>query len=155
MVKVGIVQGPNLNMLGVREPQLYGQQSLEELHRDLIAYGERLNLDVVCYQSNHEGELVEFIQQARGKFAYLLINAAAYTHTSIAIRDALLASEVPAIEIHLSNIYAREDFRHKSMLSDIVQGQICGLGTLGYKLALEAVAELLKAELLKLKGKNE
>ena len=117
MVKVGIVQGPNLNMLGVREPQLYGQQSLEELHRDLIAYGERLNLDVVCYQSNHEGELVEFIQQARGKFAYLLINAAAYTHTSIAIRDALLASEVPAIEIHLSNIYAREDFRHKSMLS--------------------------------------
>lgn len=143
MAKVGIVQGPNLNMLGSREPSLYGAQTLQQLHEELIALGEKLGLQVECYQSNHEGDLVDFIQQAKTRYDFLIINAAAYTHTSIALRDALLAAEIPAIEVHISNIYARESFRHHSYLSDIVKGQIVGLGTLGYKLALEAAAHYL------------
>lgn len=144
MFKVGIVQGPNLNMLGLREPALYGSQSLEKLHQDLVCAGEKIGLEVICFQSNHEGDLVDFIQKARGQYDYLIINAAAYTHTSIAIRDALLTAEVPTIELHISNIYAREGFRHKSLLSDIVEGQIVGLGVLGYRLALEAAADYLQ-----------
>lgn len=143
MHKVGIIQGPNLNMLGGREPSLYGSQNLQQLHQELVSYGQELKLQVECYQSNHEGELVEFIQQAKANFSYLIINAAAYTHTSIAIRDAILAAEIPAIEVHISNIHARESFRHHSLLSDIVKGQIVGLGVLGYKLALEAAAHYL------------
>jgi len=130
-------------MLGGREPSLYGSQNLQELHQELVSYGQELKLQVECYQSNHEGELVEFIQQAKANFSYLIINAAAYTHTSIAIRDAILATEIPVIEVHISNIYARESFRHHSLLSDIVKGQIVGLGVLGYKLALEAAAHYL------------
>lgn len=140
---MGIIQGPNLNMLGGREPSLYGSQNLEQLHQELISYGEKLMLQVECFQSNHEGELVELIQQAKANFSYLIINAAAYTHTSIAIRDALLAAEIPTIEVHISNIYARESFRHHSLLADIVKGQIVGLGVLGYRLALEAAAHYL------------
>jgi len=143
MVKVGIVQGPNLNMLGGREPALYGSQTMEQLHSELVKAGEELGLEVVCYQSNHEGDLVDFIQQAKLEFSFLIINAGAYTHTSIAIRDALLAADIPAIEVHISNIHARESFRLQSYLSDIVKGQIVGLGVFGYRLALEAVAHFL------------
>mgnify|MGYP001402982841 CR=1 FL=1 len=146
MYKVGVIQGPNLNMLGEREPSLYGTMSLQQLHEELVKEGEKLGLEVVCFQCNHEGALVDYIQQAKGRFSFLIINAGAYTHTSIAIRDALLAVKIPAIEVHISNIYAREEFRHKSYLSDIVIGQICGLGVLGYKLALEAAAEYFKKE---------
>ena len=131
MAKIAVIQGPNLNMLGSREPGIYGSLSLEQLHQDLTVEGKRLGLEVQCYQSNLEGELVSFIQQAKDSFDFLIINAGAYTHTSIALRDALLAVKVPAIEVHISNIFAREEFRHQSYLSDIVIGQIVGLGVFG------------------------
>ncbi len=144
--KVRIIQGPNLNLLGTREPDVYGQETLESLHEELIQAGKRLKLEVECYQSNHEGDLVDCIQKSAHDCSYIIINAAAYTHTSVAIRDALLAVKIPAIEVHISNIYARETFRHKSLLADIVQGQICGLGRLGYHFALEAAAHYLKGD---------
>lgn len=143
MSKVCVIQGPNLNLLGNRETSLYGETSLDALHQDLIAYGKKLGLLVECFQSNHEGEIVDYLHHLKGETDYLIINAAAYTHTSVAIRDALLAVKVPAIEVHISNIYAREDFRHKSLIADIVQGQIAGLGVFGYRLALEAIANYL------------
>lgn len=141
--KVRIIQGPNLNLLGTREPDVYGKVTLESLHEELIQAGKKLNLEVECYQSNHEGEIIDYIQKSACDCSYLIINAAAYTHTSVAIRDALLAVGIPVIEVHISNIYARESFRHKSLLADIVQGQICGLGCWGYHFALEAAAHYL------------
>ncbi|MFZ5753692.1 MAG: type II 3-dehydroquinate dehydratase [Bacillota bacterium] len=144
MAKICVIQGPNMNLLGQREQSFYGQETLEQLHARLIQKGRTLNLEITCFQSNHEGEIVEFIHKARGIYNYIIINAAAYTHTSVAIRDAILGVKIPVIEVHISNIYARESFRHKSLLADIVQGQICGLGTLGYELALEAAAYYLK-----------
>lgn len=140
MARVCIIQGPNLNTLGLREPSLYGNHTLDKLHQQLIEKGRALNLEVDCIQSNHEGELVTIIQQTRENYDYIIINAAAYTHTSIAIRDALLMVKIPAIEVHITNIYGRESFRHKSLLADVVKGQICGLGVLGYFLALEAAS---------------
>lgn len=143
MSKVYIIHGPNLNLLGSREPLLYGKITLEELNKQLINYGQKLGLEVETFQSNHEGALVEKIQQA-ASYDYLVINAAAYTHTSIAIRDALLAIKIPAVEVHISNIYQREDFRQQSLLANVVQGQIIGLGVLGYRLALDAAAYFLQ-----------
>lgn len=143
MSKVCVIHGPNLNLLGSREPTLYGKFTLEELNKQLISYGQKLGLEVEVFQSNHEGALVEKIQQAAG-CDYLIINAAAYTHTSIAIRDALLAIKIPAVEVHISNIYQREDFRQRSLLANVVQGQITGLGVLGYRLALDAAAYFLQ-----------
>lgn len=139
-IRVCVIQGPNINMLGTREPSLYGRLTLEQLHEELVEAGEKEGLSVECFQSNHEGEIVEKVHSLAGNTDYIIINAAAYTHTSIAIRDALLAVKIPAIEVHISNIYAREGFRHKSLLADVVQGQICGLGPLGYHLALRAVS---------------
>jgi len=143
MANIYVIQGPNLNLLGKRETSIYGIQSLEDLHRDLIKRGEELGLFVECFQSNHEGEIVDIIQQAREKADYIIINPAAYTHTSVAVRDALLAAAVPAIEVHISNIYARESFRKESLIADVVRGQIAGLGILGYYLALRAVYHFL------------
>ncbi|MDD2212731.1 MAG: type II 3-dehydroquinate dehydratase [Clostridia bacterium] len=143
MSKVCIIHGPNLNLLGSREPLVYGKITLEELNKQLISYGQKLGLEVETFQSNHEGALVEKIQQA-ASYDYLVINAAAYTHTSIAIRDALLAIKIPAVEVHISNIYQREDFRQQSLLANVVQGQIIGLGVLGYRLALDAAAYFLQ-----------
>jgi 3-dehydroquinate dehydratase-2 len=143
MSKVCIIHGPNLNLLGSREPSLYGEITLEELNRQLTDYGKRLGLEVETFQSNYEGAIVEKIQQAVGCDC-LIINAAAYTHTSIAIRDALLAVKVPAVEVHISNIYRREDFRQRSLLADVVQGQIVGFGVYGYRLALDAAIHLLQ-----------
>ena len=138
-----VIHGPNLNMLGQREPEIYGHQSLDQINARLKAQGTGLQLKVETFQSNHEGEIVEKIQQAAGNYAGLLINPAAYTHTSVAIRDALALLDIPVIEIHLSNIYKREPFRHKSLICDVVTAQVSGFGALGYTLAMEGLSKLL------------
>ncbi|MDP2643344.1 MAG: type II 3-dehydroquinate dehydratase [Desulfobacterales bacterium] len=135
-----IIHGPNLNMLGKREPEIYGKKTLEEIDALLKARGESLGCFVETFQSNHEGGIVEKIQQSSNRIAGLIINPAAFTHTSIAIRDAIMLLDVPVIEIHLSNIYQREPFRHKSMISDVVTGQITGFGDYGYLMALDFLA---------------
>jgi 3-dehydroquinate dehydratase-2 len=141
--KILVVHGPNLNMLGEREPDIYGHQSLDEIDARLQAIGDKLGIDVETFQSNHEGVIVEKIQQAAGTCDGMLINPAAYTHTSIAIRDALALLSIPIVEIHLSNIYKREPFRHKSMIADVVDARIAGFGPDSYVLALEGLAKML------------
>jgi 3-dehydroquinate dehydratase II len=139
--RVLVLNGPNLNMLGVREPATYGSQTLADIEAMCVAEGQSLGLEVSCKQSNHEGELVTWIQQALGTVDAIIINPGAYSHTSIAIHDALRAVALPVIEVHLSNIHAREAFRHHSYVSPVATGVICGLGATGYKLALSALAE--------------
>ena len=140
--KILVIHGPNLNMLGKREPELYGSQTLEDINHEIVQKCNTAGFDVECFQSNHEGAVVEKIQGAMGNIAGLIINPAAFTHTSVAIRDAVLLLTVPVIEVHLSNIYKREPFRHKSMLADVVTGQIAGLGVPGYMLAIQAMQAL-------------
>ncbi len=144
--KLLVIHGPNLNMLGKREPEKYGTSTLDEINARLTAHCFQANLEVDTFQSNHEGEIVEKIQHARDSFDALIINPAAYTHTSIAIRDAILLLNIPVVEIHLSNIYKRESFRHKSMLCDVVNGQIAGFGAFGYLMAVDAIKNTLQAE---------
>jgi 3-dehydroquinate dehydratase-2 len=139
--RVLVLNGPNLNMLGIREPATYGSQTLADIEAMCVSEGKSLGLEVSCKQSNHEGELVTWIQQALGTFEAIIINPGAYSHTSIAIHDALRAVALPVIEVHLSNIHAREAFRHHSYVSPVATGVICGLGATGYKLALSALAE--------------
>ena len=141
--KILVVNGPNLNMLGVREPGVYGRAKLADVEKLCRKAGRELGLAVDFRQSNHEGEIVTWIQQARDSHAGIVINAGAYTHTSIAILDALQATDLPIVEVHISNIYKRESFRHHSYVSLAARGVICGLGPTGYRLALEALAELL------------
>lgn len=143
--RVLVLNGPNLNMLGIRDPKIYGSQTLADIEAMCKAEGKRLRLTVECRQSNREGELCEWIHEAYGKKDAILINPGAYSHTSIAIRDALSAVSLPTIEVHLSNIHAREEFRHFSYVSGVATGVICGLGAAGYRLALEALAEKLGA----------
>lgn len=143
MKRVLVIHGPNLNMLGKREKKFYGSSTLEEINNNLIKLGKSLGLEVETFQSNHEGEITGRIQDAIGTACGMIINPAAYTHTSIAIRDALLLLNIPVIEVHLSNIYKREPFRHVSMVSDIVTGKISGLGETGYTLALRALKDLI------------
>lgn len=138
-----VLNGPNLNMLGIREPGTYGSQTLADIEKLCKSEGKALGLTVDCKQSNREGELVEWIQQALGKFEAIVINPAGYSHTSVAIPDALRAVALPVIEVHLSNIHAREAFRHHSYVSAVATGVICGLGAAGYRLALTALAEKL------------
>jgi 3-dehydroquinate dehydratase-2 len=134
---VWILHGPNLNLLGKREPEIYGTESLEEINRRLVDAAEAAGATAQCFQSNHEGALVDQIQEAgRKQIDFIVLNPAAYTHTSVAIRDALAGAAIPFIEVHLSNVLAREGFRHKSYVSDIAVGTICGLGSRGYDLAL-------------------
>ena len=140
-----VLNGPNLNMLGIREPKTYGSQTLADLEAMCKAEGKKLGLTVECRQSNREGELCEWIQQAYGKKDGIIINPGGYSHTSVAIRDALSAVAIPTIEVHLSNIHAREEFRHHSFVTAVAVGMICGLGATGYRLALEALAERLGA----------
>lgn len=140
MARVLVIHGPNLNLLGSREPEIYGRESLEDLNRRLREEAARLGVEVEILQSNHEGEIVEAIQGARGGAACIIINPAAFTHYSLAIREAIAASGVPAIEVHLSNIYAREGFRRRSVVAPVAVGQITGFGTLGYMLALQAAS---------------
>ena len=136
--KIIVIHGPNLNMLGTRQPDQYGAVSLGHINQSLQDKGRELNFDVTVFQSNHEGEIVEKIQSAVGTFDGVIINPAAFTHTSVAIRDALLAVGIPFIEVHLSNVHAREPFRQHSYLSDCAVGVITGLGAAGYEYALDA-----------------
>ena len=139
--KILVVHGPNLNILGKREPTVYGSRTLDDINQSLSAKATELGLQVSTFQSNHEGEIVDAIQQAVGRIQGLIINPAAYTHTSVAIRDAVLLLDVPTIEVHLSNIHKRESFRHRSFIADIATAQISGLGAPGYLFALEALAQ--------------
>ncbi|WPZ34250.1 type II 3-dehydroquinate dehydratase [Thalassobaculum sp. OXR-137] len=141
-----VLNGPNLNMLGVREPTIYGRDTLADIEAMCQERGEALGLGIDFRQSNFEGELVTMIQQARDSHDGIILNAGAYTHTSVAIRDALSVAELPAIELHLSNTYRREEFRHHSYLSGVVDGIIAGFGARGYVLALEAMAGLVGAD---------
>ena len=137
-MKILFLNGPNLNLLGQREPEVYGHTTLAEIEAKVREHASRLKVAVEFRQSNLEGELVDWIQQAKGEFDVIVINAAAYTHTSIALRDAISAVGVPTIEIHLSNIHAREKFRHKSLIAPVCCGQISGFGQKSYILALDA-----------------
>ncbi|UCE88389.1 MAG: type II 3-dehydroquinate dehydratase [Pseudomonadota bacterium] len=144
MAKLLVLHGPNLNLLGTREPEHYGAARLDEIDARLVERATQAGHDLHCVQSNAEHELVDAIQQAqRDGVAYIIINPAAYTHTSVAIRDALAAVQIPFIEVHLSNIHAREDFRQRSYFSDLAVGVISGLGPIGYTLALDAAIESL------------
>ena len=143
--QVLIIHGPNLNMLGKREPEIYGQTTLDEINSMLEEHGKRLGIAVEIFQSNHEGAIVDKIQEAAKAQKGIIINPAAYTHTSVAIRDALLLLDIPVIEIHISNIYKREPFRHKSLISDVATAQIVGFGVKGYSMALEALAGMIKS----------
>ena len=139
-----VINGPNLNLLGEREQSQYGSVTFVELKNNCLKYSKTLAINVEFTQSNIEGEIVTIIQEAKKKYDGLIINAAGFTHTSVAIRDALAIFKKPSIELHISNIYKREEFRHKSMISDVVTGIICGLGANGYILAINAMHELLK-----------
>ncbi len=143
MKRILVIHGPNLQLLGRRSPSVYGKVTLEQIDRRLKSRAQRLKVSVTILQSNHEGEVVEQIGKARSRFDGILINPAAYTHTSVAIRDALEASGLPAVETHLSNIHAREPFRHNSLVAPVVAGQICGFGPSSYTLGLEALVGLL------------
>ncbi|MEQ5236160.1 type II 3-dehydroquinate dehydratase [Proteus terrae] len=138
-----LLNGPNLNLLGTREPETYGHLTLDDIVQSLSADAQVLNVKLSHFQSNAEFELINKIHAARGNVDYILINPAAFTHTSVALRDALLGVDIPFIEIHLSNVYSREPFRHHSYLSDIATGVICGLGAEGYRFALQAAVSRL------------
>lgn len=144
MSRILILNGPNLNMLGTREPGIYGYDTLEDIQKLCEAEAKSLGLKIDFRQSNHEGELITWIQQAPLQgFSGILINAGAFSHTSIAIMDALLILEMPVIEVHITNIFKREEFRHVSFVSPAAEGLICGLGSRGYALGLKAIAELI------------
>ena len=144
MKNIIIINGPNINLLGEREQSQYGSITYDDLKNNRIKYSKDLEVNIEFTQSNIEGEIVTIIQKAKEKFDGLIINAAGFTHTSVAIRGALTIFKKPSIELHISNIYKREEFRHKSMISDVVTGIICGLGSNGYILAINAMHELLK-----------
>ena len=144
ILRVLVLNGPNLNLLGTRKPEIYGTTTLADIEGMMRERAVELGIEMDFMQTNYGGELVEAIQKAKGKYQYLLLNAAAYTHTSVAIRDAIEAVELPAVEIHLSNIHAREEFRHHSLIAPVCVGQICGFGAKSYLLALQYVAEMEK-----------
>ncbi len=145
-MKILVINGPNLNMLGTREPEIYGTETLADIETACRGRAGELGLEVEFRQSNAEGDMVDWIQQSREAHAGLIVNAGAYTHTSVAVLDALLACDLPVIEVHLSNIQRREDFRHESYVSKAATGMISGLGGHGYLLALEALARILNAD---------
>lgn len=141
-----VIHGPNLNMLGTREPDIYGSKTLSDINEALEHRAGELGVSVEAFQSNHEGEIVGKIQEAMDRTQGMIINPAAYTHTSVAIRDALLLLDIPVIEVHLSNIYKREEFRHRSIIAPAATGQISGLGATGYLFALEALARIMNEQ---------
>jgi 3-dehydroquinate dehydratase-2 len=143
-MKILIIHGPNLNLLGQREPEIYGNMTLADIDQEIVEKATALSLDATCRQSNHEGEIIEWLQSAAAEnFSAIIINPAAYTHTSVAIRDAIAAITVPVIEVHLSNINSREEFRQKSLMTAVCSGIISGFGTTSYLLAVEACKALL------------
>ena len=139
-----LINGPNLNLVGKREPIIYGSQTLEDIQKELLNLATELDVKLKFFQSNSEGKMIDCIQKSVGSIDGILINAGAYTHTSIALRDALLGVAIPYVEVHLSNIYSREEFRHKSFLSDKALGMVCGFGPTSYKLALQGIVSYLK-----------
>ena len=141
-MRILFLNGPNLNLLGQREPQVYGRTTLAEIETKVRKRARKLRATIDFRQSNQEGELVNWIQDARGKFDVIVLNAAAYTHTSIALRDTIAAVGIPTVEIHLSNVHAREEFRHKSMIAPVCAGQIVGFGVNSYLLGLEAAVNI-------------
>ena len=138
-MRIAVINGPNLNLLGTREPALYGTETLADIEKHLLSVARELGVELTFSQHNGEGEIVDAVQALRGRVDGALVNAGAYSHTSLAIHDALAGVKVPFVEVHLTNIYAREDFRRRSVVSDVCRGSICGLGTAGYHLALEAM----------------
>ena len=146
MNKIIILNGPNLNLLGEREKEKYGNITLKDIEKNCKEFAQKNNIDLALFQSNIEGELVEEIQKARKEYHGLIINAGGYTHTSVAIHDALKILKIPIIELHITNIYNREEFRHKSLISKIATSILCGFGTDGYIMALEAMKNYLKNE---------
>jgi 3-dehydroquinate dehydratase-2 len=137
MKKILIINGPNLNLLGTERTEIYGKFTLADIENTLKDFAKKMNVEIECFQSNHEGEIVDKIGGAKNNFEGIIINPAAYTHTSVAIRDAIASVEIPVIEVHISNIYSREQFRHNSFIAPVAVGQISGLGIKGYLLALE------------------
>ena len=146
MQKVAVIHGPNLNMLGLREPEIYGKTDLEMLNKDLREKAEELKLEIEIMQSNHQGEIVDFLHQNYQELAGVIINPGGLTHTSVVLRDALASICLPVIEVHISNIHRREEFRKKSITAEAAVGQITGLGVYGYILALDGLKDLLKKE---------
>lgn len=146
MSNVLVLNGPNLNLLGTRQPEVYGSTTLAMVEEACVAHGHSIGLQVSCMQSNHEGALIDAIHAAKGAQAGIILNAGAYTHTSIALMDAIASVELPVVEVHLSNIHARESFRHKSYIAPVALGQICGFGAQGYLLALDALKSHLTSE---------
>ena len=144
MHNILLINGPNLNLLGEREKDKYGNTSFEEIKKDCLSFSKKKNINLTFFQSNVEGEIVNEIQKARNTQNCLIINAGGYTHTSVAIHDALKILKIPIIELHISNIYNREEFRHKSLISKVAQGVICGFGSNGYLMALKAMKEFIK-----------
>ena len=145
MPKILVIHGPNLNLLGKREVEVYGNVTIDEINRDLSSLAKKRGVSIETMQSNHEGEIVDVLGKAKlNSINAILINPAAYTHTSVAIRDAISACGVPAVEVHLSNIYAREEFRHTSLIAPVAKGQVSGFGKTSYLLGLEAAIELVK-----------
>ncbi|MGA1622505.1 MAG: type II 3-dehydroquinate dehydratase [Synechocystis sp.] len=145
-LKILVLHGPNLNLLGLREPEIYGSLTLAQIDQQLQQMAIALGVEITTFQSNSEGELVTEIQKALGKYQGIVINAAAYTHTSVAIRDALSAVKIPTVEVHLSNIHQRESFRHFSYIAAVAIGQICGFGVNSYRLGLEAIVAHLRKD---------
>lgn len=143
-MKLLILHGPNLNLLGTREPEVYGSMTLDDINSKLIELGRELGAEVTCLQSNHEGALIDALHEARTWADGVVFNPGGYTHTSVALRDAVSAIQIPVVEVHLSNVYAREEFRHTSMLSAVCKGKVTGFGWRSYALGLRALVDLLK-----------